>query len=189
MLYVGPQVPRFELVGSATQLLTAPEIAGLIARHSGAMSDARVGEGATNYGIRRSKVMMLHPDAEHLWLYERLAAAAQQFNQLYFGIDITGVGAVQLARYDAQDEGFFDWHMDFGEPAVNRKISITVQMSAPEDYEGGELELFFHSQTYKAPRDRGMGIAFPSWVVHRVSPVTRGTRWSLVCWISGPRWR
>ncbi|HUF73295.1 MAG TPA: 2OG-Fe(II) oxygenase [Gammaproteobacteria bacterium] len=94
-----------------------------------------------------------------------------------------------IARYDSSDQGFYDWHTDFGDIAPRRTISITVQLSRPEDYDGGELELFFRSPPASMDRTRGAFIAFPSFAVHRVAPVTRGTRWSLVAWICGDRWR
>ena len=66
---------------------------------------------------------------------------------------------------------------------------MTVQLSRPEDYEGGDLELFFGSEPYRVQKSRGTVIAFPSFALHRVTPVTRGTRWSLFAWICGARWR
>lgn len=114
---------------------------------------------------------------------------AVELNRRYFCVEINAIGSVQIARYDAADQGFFDWHLDFGPPAPHRKISITVQLSDPADYEGGDLEFAFRREPHRAERQRGMIIAFPSWLMHRVSPVTRGTRWSLVSWIIGPRWR
>ena len=70
-----------------------------------------------------------------------------------------------------------------------RKISISIQLSRPEDYDGGDLELMYGTEPQKLDRTRGAFIAFPSFMLHRVTPVTRGTRWSLVAWILGTRWR
>ena len=87
------------------------------------------------------------------------------------------------------DSGFYDWHTDFAGITPRRKLSISVQLSRPEDYDGGDLELLFTSSPYKAARERGKFIVFPSFCLHRVTPVTRGTRWSLVAWVLGTRWR
>ncbi len=65
----------------------------------------------------------------------------------------------------------------------------SIQLSRSEDYDGGDLELFLLNQPQKVERARGVPIAFPSFVLHRVAPVTRGTRWSLVAWVLGKRWR
>ena len=98
-------------------------------------------------------------------------------------------GNIQLARYDGTDQGFYDWHTDFAGFRPLRKISVSIQLSRSEDYEGGDLELLFGNQAEAMDRTRGAFIAFPSFVLHRVTPVTRGTRWSLVAWILGNRWR
>jgi PKHD-type hydroxylase len=70
-----------------------------------------------------------------------------------------------------------------------RKLSITIQLSNSDDYEGGDLELLYDKEPYKLDRSRGTFLVFPSFMLHRVTPVTRGTRWSLVAWIGGKRWQ
>ena len=80
----------------------------------------------------------------------------------------------------------FTWHIDRNMGIATRKLSLSLQLSAPEDYEGGDLELWFGGEPVKANRERGMITFFPSYVMHRVTPVTKGVRYSLVCWVSGP---
>ena len=72
-----------------------------------------------------------------------------------------------------------------------RKVSFSVQLSNPSDYEGGDLRFYRHSTTkfMEAPKDKGTLILFPSWTIHEVTPVTAGTRYSLVSWVNGPRWK
>lgn len=162
----------------------------LIVEHAHLTAEGRLGPGNTNAEIRRSQVVMLGNEKKYDWLYERLWAAAQECNRLFFCVDLAGVETnVQLARYDGSDRGFYDWHTDFAGLMPLRKISISIQLSRPEDYEGGDLELFYTSSPHKLDRARGAFIAFPSFLLHRVTPVTRGTRWSLVAWILGARWR
>ncbi len=109
---------------------------------------------------------------------------------MFFCVDIAGVETnIQLARYDSSNLGFYDWHTDFAGVRPLRKISISIQLSRPEDYDGGDLELMYGIQPQKLDKSRGAFIAFPSFMLHRVTPVTRGTRWSLVAWILGNRWR
>jgi PKHD-type hydroxylase len=185
-----PALPPFQIVASATGLLTPAEIDALIAEHEPKLSEGRLGEGAASERVRRSKVAFLRPDGEHRWLYERIWGAAVELNRRSFCVDIDGIrDHIQIARYDAADQGFYTWHTDFGDIAPTRKVSITVQLSDPADYDGGDLELMFREEAHRADRTRGAIIAFPSWLLHRVTPVTRGARWSLVAWISGPRWR
>ncbi len=94
-----------------------------------------------------------------------------------------------MTRYHEEDQGHYTWHMDGGKKTANRKISVSVQLSDSSDYEGGNIGLFYTRNERVASRDRGAIVTFPSWVMHRVTPVTRGVRYSLIAWIVGPRWR
>jgi PKHD-type hydroxylase len=76
--------------------------------------------------------------------------------------------------------------MDIGPHPINhRKISITIQLSDPDEYEGGDLELWAGVGQVKAPRFQGCAVLFPSYILHRVTPVITGTRKSLVLWVGG----
>jgi predicted 2-oxoglutarate/Fe(II)-dependent dioxygenase YbiX len=184
------ELPLFQPFASAAGFLTDAEIDRLIADHESQLTEGRLGPGNTNAQIRRSQVVMLGTEERYAWLYERLWSAAQECNRLFFCVDIAGVETnVQLARYDGASLGFYDWHTDFAGIRPLRKISISIQLSRPEDYDGGDLELMYGIQPQKLDRTRGVLIAFPSFMLHRVTPVTRGTRWSLVAWILGTRWR
>ena len=110
----------------------------------------------------------------------------------------------ESCQYTEYKEGqFYDWHCDSNPVPYDkpddlntngkiRKLSMTLCLSDPEDYEGGDLEFAFHDQDGdKQPkiceeiRPRGSLIIFPSFVWHRVKPVTKGIRHSLVCWSLG----
>ena len=67
-----------------------------------------------------------------------------------------------------------------------RKLSVSLLLSDPDDYDGGDLQFKFGEEEQTAERERGMMTLFLSWSLHRVTPVTRGTRYSLVAWTSGP---
>ena len=86
--------------------------------------------------------------------------------------------------------GHLDWHMDIGRGAVNRrKLATTVQLSHPDEYEGGNVQLLNDGgKKYIAPRQRGTIVLFDSRTPHRVLKVTKGTRRSIVGWVVGPRW-
>jgi PKHD-type hydroxylase len=184
------KLPPFQNVATATGFMTDEEMDRLIAEHEAALAEGKLGAGDANADVRRSKVAFLGKEQQHQWLYERIWAAAQECNRLFFCVDIAGVEAnVQLARYDSSNRGFYDWHTDFAGYRPLRKISISIQLSRPEDYEGGDLELMVSNRPQPVERARGAFIAFPSFALHRVTPVTRGTRWSLVAWVLGPRWR
>lgn len=183
------QLPPFQIAATAQGILRPEEMDQLISSHAASLTEGRLGTGQGNTSIRRSQTVFLDQQ-KYDWVYRRLWEAAVELNRRFFCVDISGVeGNVQLARYDNSDQGFYDWHTDFGDIAPGRKISISIQLSNSEDYDGGDLQLLFKGQPETADRTRGTLVVFPSFVLHRVTPVTRGTRWSLVAWITGTRWR
>ena len=109
-----------------------------------------------------------------------------QINQTY-RFELYGFfEGAQIATYT--EGGHYKWHIDVGsELSSNRKLSVTVQLTDPTEYEGGGLEFMNVDQTVS--RAIGSLIVFPSFLMHRVVPVTRGTRQSMVTWISGPPFR
>ncbi len=187
-----PNVPadQFEVMAAAMGLLNPQEMDDLIAYcdEKGSTGTLTGGVNETNY--RRSHVAWVRMEDGYEWLYQRVAKAAQGFNERFFGVEITGIEqALQVARYDADTKGGYEWHTDFGMDQQTRKLGISVQLSDPDTYEGGALEFDVSTEPTLGPRERGMVIGFPSYVRHRVAPVTKGARYSLVAWIHGPRWR
>lgn len=130
----------------------------------------------------------------HVSLFDHIDAAVAKANAESFDVDYSAKGcrSFQLSRYASDQKGHYDWHIDVFWPTlelVERKLSIVIQLSDPEEYEGGELEL---SENYVVPpefRAKGAAIVFPSLIHHRVAPVTKGVRHSLVGWYPGPPWR
>lgn len=182
-------LPPFQIAASAQGVLLDQEIDQLIADNASLLTQGRLGAGQSDPNIRRSQTVFL-PRTDYGWLYQKIWQAAAELNRLFFCVDISDVeGNVQLARYDSSNQGFYDWHTDFGDVAPRRKISISIQLSHSDDYEGGDLELRYRGKPDIADRTKGTVIAFPSFVLHRVTPVIGGTRWSLVAWITGSRWR
>lgn len=120
------------------------------------------------------------------WVDKLIINAAISANES-FNYDIVGLcERPQLLRYSAPSIGY-DWHLDVGtDRASNRKISISIGLS--ENYEGGELA-FFTEKESRIKLQLGQGVAFPSWMTHRVLPVQEGDRWALVAWITGPSFR
>ena len=183
-------LPPFQIVATGRGFLSEEEIDQIIADNAPLLMDGKIGTGSGDADVRRSQVVGISKRVRNRWLYRRIWEAAEEFNRRFFCVHISEIeGNIQLARYDSSDRGFYDWHPDFSEFAPNRKISFSVQLSRPEEYEGGDLELLFKGKPYQVDKTKGTFIAFPSFAMHRVTPVTRGTRWSLVAWITGTRWR
>jgi PKHD-type hydroxylase len=123
---------------------------------------------------------------------DRMMRVVAQANRESFGFDLDEFAeSPQVARYGAEREGHFDWHSDIGAGALaqKRKLTVVVQLSDHGDYDGGVLEVWPDSHVRSAPRERGTAVIFPSFCLHRVTPVTRGTRWSLTLWSHGPAFR
>ena len=129
------------------------------------------------------------------WLYEKLSDYAVQANNALWNFDLHAIPEqIQYTEYYATENGHYDWHADIGPDLLSkRKISITVQLSEPDEYEGGDLELFkggsMEGPFPKADRKAGLVFIFPSFMMHRVTPVTKGTRKSFVLWLGGSHYK
>lgn len=159
---------------------------------SGPMKDAGLVRQTKSHEIRRAELSWLDDLPEAAWVMDRMVRLVAQANRDSFGFDLTEFAeSPQVARYGAEREGHFDWHTDIGAGALaaKRKLTIVVQLSEPEAYDGGALELRPDSHIRHVPRDRGTAVLFPSFVLHRVTPVIFGTRWSLTLWSHGPAFR
>lgn len=140
---------------------------------------------ALNPAIRKSNVAWIFPSNETAWMFERMTHVIKDLNGKYFKFDLSGmVEGFQFTEYNAPS-GFYGPHLDTHIGAVTRKLSVSVQLSHDADYEGGELMLHYSNTPLKAPTAQGKAIVFPSYTLHEVTPVTKGTRYSLVCWITG----
>lgn len=98
---------------------------------------------------------------------------------------------IQIGKYSGDTKGFYDWHTDAGlradEHGLLRKLSVSILLSNPKDFGGGEFEL---KNRNKQPQlKQGSILVFPSFLEHRVTPVVSGTRYSAVTWVSGPAFR
>lgn len=156
------------------------------------LKDAGLVRGTTAHSIRRAEIAWLDDIGQASWVMDRMITLVAKANRDAFGFDLSDFGeSPQVARYTAEREGHFDWHSDIGAGnwAAKRKLTIVVQLSDPIAYEGGTLELRPDSNITEAPRTRGTATVFPSFVLHRVTPVTTGTRWSLTLWSHGPAFR
>ena len=135
--------------------------------------------------IRKSKIKWIHHDDNSSWLYDKIHTMVLEANQV-FQFDLNSiVDSIQYTEYYGGG-GHYGWHMDIGPYPINhRKISITIQLSDPNEYEGGDLELWTGMGQIQAPRSQGCAVLFPSFMIHRISPVQSGTRKSLVLWVGG----
>jgi len=138
-----------------------------------------------NKEIRDSKVAWLYPVDDSAWVFQRVTAAVQSLNQQFFNFDLYGmVEGFQFTKYEAPS-GYYGLHVDRGLGITPRKLSVTIQLNDSADFEGGNLSLYEGNKPTEPPMHQGKLVIFPSYVLHEVKPVTKGTRYSLVCWITG----
>jgi PKHD-type hydroxylase len=140
--------------------------------------------------IRITQVAWMTQNEQTQWLYERIRMVVGQLNARFYQFDLRGFSdPFQYTIYRDSEGGHYDWHVDQGPTPVQRKLSVTVQLSDPASYEGCDLLFRAGNKVEAATRARGTLIAFPSYVLHRVTPIVSGTRKSLVIWASGPKFR
>lgn len=154
--------------------------------------------GADNDGndkkLRISKIKWIHPSQQWEWLYDKLMNMIIEANENLWHFNITSLlDAIQYTEYHANENGHYGWHQDLGCGMLStRKISVTVQLSDPSEYDGGDLEYFIGGDPenpIKVERNKGLVFIFPSFMMHRVTPVTRGVRRSFVLWIGGEHFK
>lgn len=141
--------------------------------------------------IRVSDVTWIECALDSEWLYDRLAYISNQLNGQFYRFDLLGFQEdMQYTMYDSATQGHYTWHVDHGMTTkASRKLSVVVQLSDPLEYEGGDLEIMTGVEPTKVDKKKGLVTVFPSYVLHRVTPVTKGIRKSLVVWCVGPSFK
>jgi PKHD-type hydroxylase len=158
-----------------------------------ALEQARLTSGAVS-SIRTTRVAWVYRGPETDFLYQRIESALLRLNAEHFRSDLSGLETFQFALYNGSENGYFDWHNDYGrlraapeqEP---RKLTASLQLSDGVSYDGCDLEVRAAHPIDVAPRERGTLVAFRANALHRVTPITRGIRKSLVFWAVGPEYR
>jgi len=153
-------------------------------------------KGELDKTVRSAKRYFLD-GKEHREVFELIWGLVSPINKSQFNFDIKSVEDIQYTVYDADDKGHYDWHIDTfwcnpdDKPYYTRKITIVIQLSDSEDYEGGDFEInnAEWEQFTEGARQKGAVIILPAFIEHRVTPVTKGVRKSLVAWIDGENFR
>ena len=136
---------------------------------------------------RSSKICWMNES----WVQKLLWEYILEANKKTFHVDVINKSEIQFTEYRSDEGGKYDWHHDVNwnaQEGLDRKLSISIQLSDKTDYEGGDFEFeeVKSSMDFKAI---GTIIIFPSYLRHRVTKVTSGTRRSLVAWFYGPNWK
>lgn len=145
-----------------------------------------VNSGQVDKKLRNVKQQGLMMNEEG-WPHTRILDLMKQANEARYKFDVSGFMNYDAPMIMEYGKGcHYDWHIDVGKAVPNRKLSFTIQLSNPEDYEGGDLEFLGSETKSDAFRQQGTCIIFPSFLAHRVSKVKSGTRMAIVGWIHGP---
>lgn len=148
-------------------------------------------EGVQNKEVRRSNISWLIPNELPKELQQLVEHMFLQVNAENYRFHLTGTEAFQYTVYDQSNMGEYKWHADTApvDDQLVRKLSMSLLLSHENEYEGGKLILAPHGNPLVAEERQGRAVFFPSWVPHCVTPVTKGTRKSLVIWAHGPAFR
>ena len=152
--------------------------------------EAKIENNSLDKSIRNTSITWIpSSDKENEWLFRRLTDIVTNINKNYFNYDITTIQNLQYSIY--QKGGFYKDHVDLLHLSAMgiRKLSFSIMLTDPKEYEGGELLLKTSFKPMETPKKRGTILFFPSYVLHEVTPVTEGIRKTLVGWVLGPNFR
>jgi len=186
------KMPRWQsYMATTTQPIFTPQQCEMViqAGHKQKLEVAQVGMNNPKGGVdtkKRTTTISWIPFKEMTEMYSQIEATMQTSNLNHFGFE--NMKITEPAQFTEYPKGgFYDWHMDLDingthEPPV-RKISMTILLSDPSTFKGGHLEFM---EKNKVPElKQGQAIFFASFIRHRVAPVTKGIRRSLVMWFGG----
>ncbi|MCC7489773.1 MAG: 2OG-Fe(II) oxygenase [Gammaproteobacteria bacterium] len=179
--------PYMTAVGQVPGIFTPDECLWLsgapLEQTAAGVYDARGPEARVDRQLRRTLERQLPRNREFAWVYARLDKVAREANDRAYHFRLDDRITAHVLEYEP--DGFFDWHMDLGTgPTASRKLSLVTFLTPPEAYLGGEL-LFMDGGSPLRPA-QGTTAVFPAYLLHKVNPVTQGTRCTLVAWLHGP---
>lgn len=157
------------------------------------LEKAAISNDMVDESVRKTNISWFKTEKEQLpeydWIYRRCTDAVNFINEKYFNYDLTFIEELQFTAYNEKGY-FYGKHIDAEYDGLGyRKLSFTIQLSEEKKYKGGSLCLYNSGEPDFAPKQIGTFVAFPSWLLHEVMPITEGERYSLVGWVNGPRFK
>ena len=157
-----------------------------IAKDKGLIS----GKTKEKTNVRDSKISWLYPIDDMDWVFRRVTDITLNLNERFFKFDLFGINeGFQFTNYKAPSDKYGK-HVDKAIDMPVRKLSISIQLTDPKEYEGGELKLYDGEEDGTLmDKTQGTLIIFPSYILHEVTPITKGERNSLVTWVTGKQFK
>lgn len=155
-------------------------------------------EAETLLKYRSSKVSFINYSKEYSWLFDKFNKIIQNVNEEYYNFDLNGYDYIQYSEYLANENGHYDYHIDLMLDMIPqkdydflyRKLSFTLCLNQQgTDYSGGDFKIKTGAEDVSMKLNKGDMIVFPSFILHKVEPVTEGVRKSLVGWVTGPKFK
>ena len=139
--------------------------------------------------VRQSQICWLYSSDNLDWVFKKITDIVLNLNNRFFQFDIFGLNeGLQFTNYKSQSDKYGK-HIDRSLNNVIRKLSLSIQLTDPKEYEGGELFLYEDEKGKEMKKEQGTLILFPSYILHEVTPVTKGERNSLVSWVTGKQFK
>ena len=142
------------------------------------LSEGKIKDDKVDHSVRNSKIAWLHPEKDTWWLFDR---AIMVFKS---SLPFSSLQSMQYTVYDSKGS-HYDWHRDVGsgDNIAKARINVAVlQLSNPNEYKGGVLQIKYEDQVIDVMKMRGMTTTFPIQLEHKVTPVTSGVRKTLIMW-------
>lgn len=145
--------------------------------------------------VRISTVKFFYKNEETSWIFDKFNNVIYNLNERFYNYNLNGYDYFQYTEYDCEKLGKYDWHQDMMHDTstgieTTRKLSIVMNLTTPDvDYVGGSFQINTsrEEEPITIPISKGRIIAFPSYMIHRVTPVMKGIRKSIVIWVLGPK--
>ena len=143
--------------------------------------------------VRKSKTSWIKPNKDSEFIFRRITDIITSLNNQFYGYELDYFEDLQFTEYSEEYAGHYNCHKDssYNGAGATRKLSFTIQLTDESEYEGGDVVMYPETIKNKRvlPKDLGNLIAFPSYQLHEVEPVTKGVRYSLVSWVHGPAFK
>lgn len=184
-------IAKYESSCYYLDVFTSDECDTMVALCKDHIEKARVEGGDDLNDVRDSDIFFLPSNKDQYeWIFRRCVDLINDANEKYFSFDLTRIQNLQFTQYGVGQK--YGKHIDMLYNSSSqdvRKLSFSIQLTDPDVYEGGDVLIHHSVDPYAVHRNKGSITFFPGYILHEVTPVTKGTRYSMVGWVTGPRWR